>query len=229
MDPRKLKTQQDYSTISQLYIEDFGEYYEHFELINKLINLLNKNQIQNKPVVDLGCGPGQVTNHLYQKGLRNIIAIDFVPEFTQYVKQFYSNKIGVAVINQDIETFVTTQKNDSIAAYIDCFSLMHIPNENIDSVYNNIYQSLITKGLFLTACHQGKYKGMETEPYQAQKDSRLKTNKKLEIYMNYFQENELKERIGSVGFNIKNSHTFKIEDLHGSPQTPQIWLIAEKS
>jgi SAM-dependent methyltransferase len=228
MDQRKQATQYDYAYIHQIYSQDFGADHQHFDLIDDLLSKLNENHLDHKPIVDLGCGPGTVTDYLYKHGVKQIIANDFVPEFCQMLISRYSKYKTIKVISGDMVEFVKNQPPNSIAAYIANFSIIHIPDEEVDQLFKDIYQSLCLHGLFLMSCNQGTYKGMEPEPYQAQHDKRLNIQTKLETYMNYFTSEELTLRLENVGFKMINLKTFQQALVSGDIDAPKIWLMAKK-
>ena len=121
-----------------------------------------------------------------------------------------------------------TQPNSSVAAYIANYSLIHIPDEEVDLLLSHVCRSLATGGYFMMSCHKGTYKGMEQEPYQAQKDSRLNVEDILSTYMNYFTEEELQRRIENAGFELRKMDTVEATDVPGEIPVPKIWVLAQK-
>lgn len=225
-DRRKLLTQKDYSKISEIYAVDFGNDRDHFVYIDDAIELLQKRNLSRSPCIDLGCGTGTVTDYLIEKGLTNIIAVDLTPEFCEIVKNKHKNK--VKVINEDMSEIIGKFEDSSIAAYFANFSIIHIPDEEIDDLLKSITQTLLPGGLFVMSCHKGTFKGMEQEPYQTQKDSRLRVKEKLFTYMNYFTEGELRKRVAKAGMQIVKLETFEPETATGELPVPKIWLLSQK-
>jgi len=225
-DRRKLLTQQDYSRISKIYADDFGRDRYHFDFIDQTIKLFRDRKLYQLPVVDLGSGPGVVTDFLFENGVRNIVAIDIVPEFCKMIKAKHGD--GVKVICNDMVEVLNKEDNSSIAAYIANFSINHVPEEEIDQLLSNIKRSLVPGGLFLMSCHKGTFKGMEQESYQTQKDPRLNVKKELLTYMNYFTEDELTNRVEKTGMKIVRLETFEPKIVPGEFPVPKIWLLAQK-
>lgn len=227
-DRRKLQTRYDYSVISPLYEADFGHDFTHFELIDNLIQAISKNEkLASLPIIDLGSGPGVVIDYLLQKGIRHPIAVDLTEEFCKMIREKHGT--DVEVVCEDMVDFLKTVKGSSVAAYTANYSIIHIPDEEVDPLFRNIHESLAEDGLFLMSCHQGGLKGMEQEPYQTQKDPRLNIPATLVSYMNYFTEDELKSRIQKAGFKILEMHTFKTKPAPGEIPVPKIWILAKKS
>lgn len=228
MDKRKLLTRQNYSKIIKLYTQDFGKDYEHFEFIDKLVDLLKKENLENKEIVDLGTGPGNVIDYLYGKGLRKLTAVDITPEFCDLVREKYKKDKNVRIVCGDMADYLKKAKDSSIAAYIASYSIIHIPDEEVDEVFTQIKRTLMPGGLFMMSCHKGTTKNMEADLYQIQKDPRLKVKEKLVSYMNYFTEHELKERIKKAGLNLLRMETFEPKGCTGDFPVPKIFLITQK-
>ena len=225
-DKRKLVTQENYSKISKIYADDFGSNRDHFDYIDQAIELIKIRKIDNLPVFDLGSGSGVVTDYLVEKNYPNIIAVDLTPEFCKMIEIKHGRK--VKVICEDMVEIIKKQKSLSIAAYIASFSIIHIPDEELDSLFANISMSLSPGGSFVMSCHKGTFKGMEQEPYQIQKDLRLIEKDKLSTYMNYLTEDELIRRITKAGMKVLRIETFKSKVIPGELPAPKIWLLAEK-
>ena len=224
-DLRKTKTKNDYAIISSMYEDDFGKDYDHFDFIDQTLFSLEESNIK-LPIVDLGSGPGVVARFLEGRGVANIISVDITPEFCQMTK---TNTRYTKVICEDMVSYVDKQKDQSIGAYIANYSIIHIPDEEVDILLQNIHRSLTVNGIFMMSCHRGIFKGMEQEPYQTQNDSRLNNSEKLETYMNYFTPEELKERIHASGLIIVRLETYKTKDVPGELPVPKIWLLAKKT
>jgi hypothetical protein len=44
--------------------------------MNKNIEIINKNEQENLPILDLGCGHGEITNILVEFGFKYIVGCD---------------------------------------------------------------------------------------------------------------------------------------------------------
>ncbi len=228
MDKRKLISKKDYFNIYKLYTEDYGKDNENFELIDKAISLLKQRNMSSDLVIDLGSGPGNVVDYLYKYDIKNIIAVDYLSEFVIFLKDKYKAIPSIQIKNEDMTDFLKNNPDDNNGLIVASYSLIHIPDEEIDELLQNIYRSLKPQGLFVFSVFKGTNKGLEIEPYQLQKDPRLKTDTKLEVYMNYFTEDEIRSRLGKVGFKILDLKFFPpYKDLTDFP-AEKIWVLAEK-
>ncbi|MFC1653489.1 methyltransferase domain-containing protein [Patescibacteria group bacterium] len=229
MDSKKKSTQQTYSSIASLYTEDFGKDREDFEIfIYKAIDRLKTLSLKGS-VVDLGSGPGNVVDYLIEKGVDNkIIANEFTPEFSKALEEKYSQSNQVSINSEDMVKFVPSLKESSISLYIANYSIIHIPDDEVDPLFNEIYKTLEPKGLFVLAVWGGSKKDMEEEPYQIENDKRLNTNKKLLSYMNNFSKDEMKHRLTNAGFTSIETKVLETEPVPGSFNQPRILAFATK-
>lgn len=183
-DPKSI-TKHNYSQISKLWIEDFSSYRENFELIIKAIELIKSMKLQDRKVCDLGSGSGTVADFLLEKGLRNIEVVEFVPEFIRLLEQKYSGIKSVKVVDSDIVAFFKQSLKDNIKfresfiAHFASYSIIHIPDDEVDELFQNIHETLMKGGIFVMSCQEGMKKGYEQDPYQTNNDSRLKTKEEL--------------------------------------------------
>lgn len=226
MDKRKLATQKDYSIISSIYAHDFGQDFEYFDFIEQLIRELP--DLQNGKVVDLGSGPGTVVDYLFQRAVHNVTAVDITSEFCGMIAKKYENEPSVQIYNGDMVEFIAGHVDSSIAAYTANYSIIHIPDEEIDPLFQEIHRTLVPHGMFFMSCHTGAHKGMEIEPYLEQQDPRLNGDEHLEAYMNYFTEDELKNRLFHAGLKVIRMETFEVGMVPGEIAVPKIWLLARK-
>lgn len=184
--------------------------------------------MEDKLIVDLGSGPGPELDYLFKNGLKNITAVDFVPEFCSLIKAKYRKEKTIKVVYQDLVEYVKKLPSLSVANFVANFSLIHIPDEEIDSLFSHLARTLTWNGLFFASFHEGTFKGMEVEPYLTGKDTQMITVDKLENYMNYFTKKELRERLKRAGFKIKKLEITQPILKPGEINIPKLWVIGEK-
>lgn len=230
MDIRKKHTQHTYSKIHHIYTEDFEKDYGNFHLIDDLLDLFRHHRLQKFPLVDLGSGPGRVIDYILKKDhkLTSIVGVDFEKNFYERMKKKYQDFDKVKIFHEDMLDFTARQKNNSIGSYIASYSLIHLPDPEIDELFLFISRSLVKRGLFLFSCYRGTRKELEQQPYQVKKDYRLNHREILLVYMNYFTENELSERLKKAGLEIIKTEILSPALQKGIFPHKQIWIIAEK-
>jgi SAM-dependent methyltransferase len=236
-DPRKHLTQHNYSGIADLYTIDFGSDREHFaDFLVPLIDQIKKKGLAG-PIIDLGSGPGNVIDYVLEFPLKNpLVAVDFTPEFCEKLRSKYHGNDRVLLVYGDFVEYVATQPHNSVAAYLANYSIIHVPDEEVDGFFTSLYESLAPGGMFVCSVWEGEKKGMEHEPYQVQHDPRLQVRENLESYLNSFTENELRSRLEEAGFSIVKSEVFLPTASLVSATAPEpgeflqrkLWVVGEK-
>lgn len=226
----KNHTQKTYSVISDLYTHDFEKDYGNFHFVDQFLRLIKLHTLERYPLVDLGTGPGTVISYILNKehNLSSIIGVDFEKNFYEYLKKKYKTFNRIKIIHEDMIDFTARRKKDSVGSYIACYSIIHLPDHEVDELFLFIQRSLVKNGLFIFSCFRGTKKELEQERYQVVRDLRLHHDEPLMVFMNYFTEGELKSRLHNVGLQI-----IKMEVVDPSPRVEdipkkQIWVIAEK-
>lgn len=229
MDIRKQHTKDDYAAIAKLYTMDFEKHNRGLDIfINPLVSKLVENNLE-KSIIDLGTGSGKVINYLIKLGVKNkIIGVNFVQEFCDNLKIKYSDKQQVEIVCDDFIDYVAKQPNDFISAYTANYSIIHVLDEELDSLIKNIERSLQKNGLVVFTVYEGIKKGMEPEPYQIENDPRFKVKEPLESYLNNFTKKELKERLKKAGLKVINIQNLEIDVLPGEYDQSKIWVLAQK-
>ncbi len=230
MDTQKKLTQKNYSIIANLYIEDFEKDYQNFHFIDDAIKLRKIHKLSHYPIVDLGSGPGTVIDYMIKKDkhIRALVAVDFNESFCHRMNHKYIHNQNVKIVCEDLVKYVAEQKPSSIGVYIASFSLIHIPDHEIDALFVSIHKTLVKGGIFVFSCHRGVKKGMEQEPYQKIQDTRLKHESVLLNYMNYFTEHELRERLRKAKLEIIKMEVIDASVKIGEFDNKKIWVIAEQ-
>ncbi|WP_329109602.1 class I SAM-dependent methyltransferase [Micromonospora sp. NBC_01699] len=120
------QVRQAYASVAGLYIELFGTrqqvHADDLALIGR--------QLAGRPgpVLDLGCGPGHITDYLRSLGA-DATGIDLVPEFIAHARATHpsgSYQLG------SIESLAVA--DHSIAGILAWYSLIHLPPQDLDGV-----------------------------------------------------------------------------------------------
>lgn len=231
----KSQTRTDYSKIAKLYIAASEEDKKpHFELIDQLVDHLRSKKLLLLNTIDLGSGPGTITNYLIKRGLWQVVAVDITPEFCDYIRERYRDSAPmsyVSVIEGDmveiVRELIQTHKN-RIAAVTAGFSIIHIPDKEVDGLLSDIYTILVPEGMFYISTYEGKHKGMEIEPAVISHTTQQKIRERFEVYMNYFTQKELEQRLNKVGFEIIESKLHEPDVLPGEIPVAKLEILAQK-
>ncbi|AGZ39098.1 class I SAM-dependent methyltransferase [Actinoplanes friuliensis] len=136
-----------YSSVAGLYIELFGTsgqvHAEDLEFIGGHLS------VPSGTVLDLGCGPGQITGHLRSLGV-DARGIDMVPEFIAHARAAHPAgdfQLG-SMSNLDAA-------DSSIAGILAWYSLIHLTPPDLDSVLAEFRRVLIPDGKLVVGFFDG--------------------------------------------------------------------------
>ena len=104
-----------------------------------------------------------------------------------------------------------------------CYSLFHIPHEEIETVFNSIKDLLRAGGLFCFVAKLGKGEEWLDEPY-------LKENGKRVLYMNWMTKKQINTLLKKAGF--KKIYQVEKKDVEekepGKGEDHKLFIIAQK-
>ncbi|MEI3613318.1 class I SAM-dependent DNA methyltransferase [Pseudogracilibacillus sp. SO30301A] len=117
------------------------------------ISIHNK-EVQN--IVDLGCGTGVITVNLAKLGF-DVIGIDFSSDMlTAAADRALKANVDVSWIHQDIRNMEGFTKVDLFVSYCDVMNYI-VKKEELISVFNRVYNSLLPEGMFIFDVHSMNY------------------------------------------------------------------------
>jgi ubiquinone/menaquinone biosynthesis C-methylase UbiE len=100
-------------------------------------------------VLDLGCGPGHITDYLRSSGV-DATGIDMVPEFIAHAKAAHPTgryQLG-SMKSLDVES-------DSIAGILAWYSLIHVPPQDLDGVLAEFRRVMTPTGTLVVGFFDG--------------------------------------------------------------------------
>lgn len=151
-------------------------------------------------VLDIGSGPGHDAGYLADK--YSVTGIEMSKRFYEIAK--YENP-DANFINADVMTYdLGTNKYKGVWARD---SIHHIPNHELDNVFQKISNALVEGGIFYLLVREGQGEIIEEEKTQYTT---------LEKFYHQFSEDELTERAKKAGL-----HKVKIEHTQRSHK----WLV----
>jgi SAM-dependent methyltransferase len=139
--------QQAYSSKAELYIELFGTsqqvHADDLAFIGK--------HLASRPgtILDLGCGPGQITGYLHSLGV-DAKGIDMVPEFIAYARASHPS------VEFRLGSFESLDVADhSVAGILAWGSLIHLPPRDLDGVLAEFRRAMAPGGALVAAIFVG--------------------------------------------------------------------------
>ncbi|MEV4629922.1 class I SAM-dependent methyltransferase [Micromonospora sp. NPDC049523] len=132
------QVRQSYGSVAELYIELFGTsqqvHADDLDFIGR--------HLAGRPgtVLDLGCGPGHITDHLRSLGV-DATGIDMVPEFVAHAKAAHPSG------SYQLGSFESLAVADhSVAGILAWYSLIHFTPQDLDGVLAEFRRAIAPKG-----------------------------------------------------------------------------------
>jgi SAM-dependent methyltransferase len=112
------------------------------------------------PVLDVGCGPGQVTAHLAGLGL-DVSGVDLSPRMVEHARRrFPQLRFAVA------SATALDLPDASLGGVLGWWSLFHLPREVLPAVLASFARALVPGGQVLLGTHVGDGELARTEAYR---------------------------------------------------------------
>jgi len=185
----------DYNAIADTYAKSYSEIEYCKTYIDEFISGLI-----GKKVLDIGCGAGQITDYLTQKGL-DTIGIDFSQELLKIAKQNFPNS---KFILADICEY---EHNEQVDGIITKDMLFHLSDEDLIKVLQKFKNILKSNGKLCIIMEMPKVAGEKIYVEEF--------NDKYQIYYNYLTSEKLKELLKKTGFCMQNIQLVKDNDNAG--------------
>ncbi len=184
--------------MKQYYQTNFKAYHKRTFFVdpslflNPFVNALS----QNASVLDIGCGSGRDLLWLKNQGFQ-VTGFEQSPGLADLARKH----AACEVIEGDFETFdFTTFSFDAILA---SGSLVHLPQNRLSQVLENIKQALNQNGIFYISLKQG---------------DNFRTDQTQRIFY-LWQESELKELFSTLNFDI-----IHISNTESVMNSKEVWL-----
>lgn len=119
-----------------------GDYSQNSE-VQKLLSfeLIDKEQLENKSIMDIGCGDGAITSYLQKKSKKKVLGVDLSIDMLNFAKKNYPE---CRFIMQDVSTLSIEEKFNVITS----FNCLHWVSD-LKKALELIYKSLDKSGRFL--------------------------------------------------------------------------------
>ncbi|MFI6823177.1 class I SAM-dependent methyltransferase [Micromonospora sp. NPDC050187] len=138
---------QAYASVADLYIRLFGTSQQVH--VDDLAFIGRHLSGRSGPVLDLGCGPGHITDHLRSLGV-DAQGIDMVPEFIAHAKAAHPS--GTYQLGSMEKLDVA---NHSVAGILAWYSLIHLPPQDLGSVLGEFRRAMAPAGRLVVGFFDG--------------------------------------------------------------------------
>lgn len=111
------------------------------------------------PVADVGCGPGRITAHLHGHGI-DAFGIDLSPVMIEIARREHPH------LRFEVGSMTNLALADaSVAGVVAWYSLIHVPDDEVSSVFAHFRRVLRPGGPLLLSFHVGDESQLKTQGY----------------------------------------------------------------
>ncbi|WP_086667671.1 class I SAM-dependent DNA methyltransferase [Lentzea kentuckyensis] len=109
------------------------------------------------PVADVGCGPGVVTAHLHALGA-DVFGVDLSPGMIELARRTHPGlRFEVGSMTEPLGV--------SVAGILAWWSLIHVPDDEVPTVFKHFHDALRPNGLLQLGFHVGDRTNRKTRGY----------------------------------------------------------------
>lgn len=144
------------------------------------------------PVADVGCGTGRITSHLRQLGV-DAFGIDLSPGMIQVARRDHPG-VRFALGSMTALDLADASMTGLVAWY----SLIHVPDDEISSVFAHFQRVVRPGGPLLLSFHVGDESQLKTQGYGGHP---------MKVYVHRRQHGQLIAWLNDAGFAVESHRT----------------------
>jgi ubiquinone/menaquinone biosynthesis C-methylase UbiE len=206
MDKSKLAVS-TYNKIADIYTKQYFNDLSEASYIDKFLEKLTPGA----KVLDVGCGPGQFTQYMMNKGF-SVKGIDFSTEMVTIAQEKVPNGTFQQADMRDLPF-----EKEAFDGLLVAYSLIHIPSEEIPQTLKGFHRVLKQGGYIEIIAQKGEADQVIDEPF-------LPSEK---MFFNFFTKERLSKFLEDAGFTIEYQVESKSLDSESVSDTV-IYTIAKK-
>lgn len=169
---------------SEAYARKFINELDHKPLDRELLQRFAALVGTERPVLDLGCGPGHTTAYLSSWGLKTI-GVDLSPRMIETASRMFPQSLF------EVGDFFSLRwESSSVTGILAFYGIVHLTPEQLAPAFAEMYRVLKGGGVLLLAFHVG------SEVIHA--ENFLETNATLDF--TFFETDSIETALKSVGF-----------------------------
>jgi SAM-dependent methyltransferase len=111
------------------------------------------------PVLDVGCGPGDVTAYLAERGL-DVSGVDLSDRMIEHARRLHPDQRFAVASATELEL-----ENSSYGGILGWWSLFNLPRDVLPQVLQSFARALVPGGHVIIGMHQGDGETVRTEAY----------------------------------------------------------------
>lgn len=185
MDSKKVKV--CYDVVAPEYAAQLFHELSHKPLDRLLLRQFAAENIGKGKMIDLGCGPGQITRFLADSGVKDILGTDLSAGMIAKAKELSP---GLAFQTADMLKLGFPDEHFSSAVAF--YAIVHFSAEQLQTALNEIFRVLKPGGEFLLSFHIGDGIFHRDEFFGEQVD--------IDFY--FFQTETVLQRLNETGFSV---------------------------
>ncbi|SCK04673.1 Glycine/sarcosine N-methyltransferase [uncultured Clostridium sp.] len=137
-----------YGEFAKIYDELINEDINYDEMVSRIVNICEEENINFNNYLDVACGTGNVTIRLATK-FKDIFAVDLSEDMLREAfEKLKANKLKGKVICQDMTELSLNKKFDLITSVLDSTNYI-IEEAGILAYFKSIYEHLNDDGIFI--------------------------------------------------------------------------------
>lgn len=176
-----------YNLVAEQYACTYYHELEGKRFDKLLLQEFVQENMNKGTMLDVGCGPGQITRFLRDAGQQELLGIDIS---TEMVRQAHRLNPDITFLTGDILALATP--DCSIRAVTAMYAIVHFQYQQVEQAFREIYRILHEDGQFLCAFHIGK------ESIVAQ--NFLNSSTSLEFF--FFEPEKIQAILANIGFKL---------------------------
>lgn len=149
MNPRAPSIRDGYRTIAQAYAEHLIDELSGKPLDRALLDAFAEGVRGRGPVVDVGCGPGQVAAYLHERAV-TIEGLDLSPAMIEQATAHHP-----AIPFRVGDMFALPYADASLAGVIGFYAIVHTPTDELHAPCRELHRVVTPGGLIALAFHAG--------------------------------------------------------------------------
>jgi pimeloyl-ACP methyl ester carboxylesterase/SAM-dependent methyltransferase len=146
-----------YDAMAADYADRFGADLDQLPLDAEILDLLARRAGPRGPLLDVGCGPGQVGGYLAARGAK-VAGVDLAPGMLAVARQ----QPGIGAVAADMRRLPLA--SGSCAAVVSFYALHHLPRAELPAVLREFRRVLAADGELALAAHEGEGEFAGREP-----------------------------------------------------------------
>jgi SAM-dependent methyltransferase len=148
-------TRDSYNTVAVSYADQTRELLDGLPHLRAALRLFAEEV--RGPVADVGCGPGTITARLHELGV-DAFGIDLSPAMIELARAAHPRlRFEVGSMTEPL--------NVSVGGIIAWWSLIHVPDELVPTVFGHFRDALRPNGLLQLGFHVGDRTNLKTQGY----------------------------------------------------------------